>query len=69
MDRYRHSNTFRKNSNRFRIRDALFKVAGGVGDEQKEGYTEMIKDVPLTGIFVNDQDGSPILLQQESNEQ
>jgi hypothetical protein len=29
---------------------------------------EMIKDVPLTGIFVNDQDGSPILLQQESNE-
>jgi catechol 2,3-dioxygenase-like lactoylglutathione lyase family enzyme len=58
MDRYWHSNTFRNNSNRFRIRDALFKVAGGVGDEGKEGYREMIKDVPLTGIFVEDQEAA-----------
>jgi hypothetical protein len=28
----------------------------------------MIKDVPLIGVFVDDQDGSPVLLQQESEE-
>jgi catechol 2,3-dioxygenase-like lactoylglutathione lyase family enzyme len=33
-------------------------VAGGVGDEGKEGYREMIKDVPLTGIFVEDQEAA-----------
>jgi catechol 2,3-dioxygenase-like lactoylglutathione lyase family enzyme len=55
LDRYRQSNTFRKNSNRFRIRDALIKVAGG--KKERKGK-QMIKDVPLTGVFVNDQDAA-----------
>jgi hypothetical protein len=42
LDRHRHSNTFRKNSNRFRNGDGAFTVSGGrrrkqMVEEQNEG--------------------------------